>query len=229
MKKFYFLLVIAPLVLAGCGGSEEKKEGPVYGGTESHPADQTTQPGRSYGPTKLENNLPELTRAELVSEGGAMRIVAEAADKDGDTVQLKYSWTVNDQLVSDKDTLPGFKNGDRIVATVTPFDGKQDGMPQSWVRQIGNAPPQISQSQPQYDDPNWTYQIVAKDPDGDPLEFKLLKGPSGMSVDPKTGLVTWNTSGSSGKHSATVQVSDGKGGISETTFEVTLSEEEPSQ
>ena len=229
MKKLYLLFLITPLILGACG-TEEKKEAPVYGGTESHPVDKTaTQPERTYMPTKLENDPPELTRAELVNEGGGLRIAAEAMDKDGDPVQLRYSWMVNDQVVSDKDTLPGFKSGDSVIGTVTPNDGKVDGAPKSFFKKIGNAPPHITQNQPQFDDPTWTYQVQATDPDGDPLEFKLLKGPSGMNIDPKTGLVTWNTGSATGRYTATVQVSDGKGGVSEQTLEVTLSEVQPGQ
>ena len=225
MKKFYALLVIVPLLLA-CSGSEQKKEGPIYGGTESHPSDEAPK-STVYGPTKLENNPPELTKAELVTENGALRMVAEAHDKDGDPVQLKYSWTVNEQVVSDKDTLTAFKSGDHIIATVTPFDGKQDGLPRSFVRQTGNSPPQITQNQPQFNDPMWTYQVNAKDPDGDTLEYSLTDAPSGMIIDPKTGLITWDTSGASGRHKAMIHVSDGHGGTVDYPIEITLTEEQP--
>lgn len=224
MKKFYALLLAVPLFLA-CSGPERKNEGPIYGGTESHPAGETPKGGTVYGPTKLENNPPELTKADLVTEGGALRIVAEAQDKDGDKVTLKYSWKVNDQEVSDKDTLSGFKKGDHIIATVTPFDGKVDGTPRSFVVQSGNSPPQITASQPQFNDPMWTYQVIAKDPDGDTLQYSLTDAPSGMTIDPKTGLISWDTSGASGKHKATVHVSDGHGGTVDYPIEITLTEE----
>jgi hypothetical protein len=37
----------------------------------------------------------------------------------------------------------------------------------------------------------YSYQAVAKDPDGVALVYLLIEGPLGMSVDPASGLVTW--------------------------------------
>ena len=39
----------------------------------------------------------------------------------------------------------------------------------------------------------YTYQVQAHDPDGSTPGFLLAGGPAGMTVDPTTGLVTWNT------------------------------------
>ena len=36
----------------------------------------------------------------------------------------------------------------------------------------------------------YRYTVTAMDPDGDPLEFRLLQGPTGMTLDPDTGLPT---------------------------------------
>jgi hypothetical protein len=35
--------------------------------------------------------------------------------------------------------------------------------------------------------------VVAEDPDGDPITFSLASAPSGMAIDNKTGLLTWQT------------------------------------
>src|SRR5205823_5706662 len=37
----------------------------------------------------------------------------------------------------------------------------------------------------------YTYAVVASDPDGDVLSFRLDKAPAGMTIDPVTGLVQW--------------------------------------
>lgn len=227
MKRFCALIMMGLLLMAGCTGSSEKKEGPVYGGTHSDTPVASNPSGTAPPALKLENNKPEVTNAELVSDGGSLRLVAQAQDKDGDPVQLRYAWVVNDQKVSDKPDFSDFKKGDKIVATVTPFDGKEEGEPRSFVRQLTNSPPQIIPGQPVYDDPTWTYQVKATDADGDTLAFSLKNAPSGMTIDPKTGLIHWNTSGvSGGKHKATVVVSDGKGGTTEYPIEVSLSEEQ---
>lgn len=160
-----------------------------------------------------------------MTENGALRIVAEAQDKDGDKVQLRYAWIVNDQKVADTESFSEFKTGDKVIGTVTPFDGKEEGEGRSFIRQLGNTPPLVTQNQPQFDDPMWTLQVKATDADGDPLQYSLKNSPAGMKIDPKTGFVSWDTSGvSSGKHTATVVVSDGKGGTTEYPIEVTLTE-----
>jgi len=43
------------------------------------------------------------------------------------------------------------------------------------------------------------------DLDGDPVTYKLLKGPLGMTLDPKTGKLVWlATSKEIGKHTVTI-------------------------
>ncbi|RKY88165.1 hypothetical protein DRQ09_03310 [candidate division KSB1 bacterium] len=37
----------------------------------------------------------------------------------------------------------------------------------------------------------YTYQVIAKDPDGDTITFSLRLAPSGMKIDSTTGLITW--------------------------------------
>jgi YD repeat-containing protein len=40
----------------------------------------------------------------------------------------------------------------------------------------------------------YTYQVVGTDPDaGNTLTYQLLSGPSGMAINPTTGLLSWNT------------------------------------
>ncbi len=40
---------------------------------------------------------------------------------------------------------------------------------------------------------SYTYNAVALDPENDTLTYSLVSGPSGMAVDPGTGVVTWTT------------------------------------
>ncbi len=56
----------------------------------------------------------------------------------------------------------------------------------------------------------FSYQIQAQDPDGDPLTFKMLEGPEGMSVS-ESGLVRWTVTQFSVPR-AKVEITDGKGG-----------------
>jgi large repetitive protein len=66
------------------------------------------------------------------------------------------------------------------------------------------------------------YQAQALDADGDTLTYALLPGaPTGLTVNPNTGLVTWTpTAAQLGNQAFTLRVLDGKGG--ETLQEVSL-------
>lgn len=61
----------------------------------------------------------------------------------------------------------------------------------------------------------YTYQVKASDPDPtqDVLSYALKKSPKGMSIDSKTGVVSWTpTNEDVGTHLVEIEVSDGKGG-----------------
>ena len=64
------------------------------------------------------------------------------------------------------------------------------------------------------DSKRYQYQILAKDPDGDPLSYSLVRAPENMSIDENTGLILWDaTEDQLGKNDVTVKVSDGDEGI----------------
>jgi RHS repeat-associated protein len=70
---------------------------------------------------------------------------------------------------------------------------------------------------------NYQYQIQAEDLNGDSLSYKLLSAPSGMSIDPSTGLVSWNTStGAVGNYQLVVEVSDGRGEIVQQNYNLAV-------
>jgi RHS repeat-associated protein len=67
----------------------------------------------------------------------------------------------------------------------------------------------------------YTYGAAASDPDGDPLQFSLLAGPSGMKVDAATGQVTWSPQPADlGTHDVALRVSDGRGGTAEQDYTI---------
>jgi len=57
----------------------------------------------------------------------------------------------------------------------------------------------------------YSYQLEAKDPDGDSLTYLLTLSPEGMSINSKDGLITWvPTNDQAGIHLIIVETSDGK-------------------
>lgn len=75
-----------------------------------------------------------------------------------------------------------------------------------------------------------TYRIPGRDPDGNQLSFRLasyseslVSQPPGLSVDSRTGVATWNTSGlRNGLWIATVVLDDGRGAQTQVTHLLNL-------
>ncbi|MGQ9582479.1 MAG: putative Ig domain-containing protein, partial [Thermoplasmatota archaeon] len=70
---------------------------------------------------------------------------------------------------------------------------------------------------------SWSFSPIATDADGDALLFALVSGPGGMSVDPRTGLVSWRPAPSqTGRFRVSISVTDG---IATAVLEFTLTVE----
>jgi hypothetical protein len=70
----------------------------------------------------------------------------------------------------------------------------------------------------------YIYAVTAQDPDNDPLNFALLEAPSGMAIDPQSGIIQWNPdTWQSGAHKVTVQVGDDRCGQDTQSYYLTLS------
>ncbi len=68
------------------------------------------------------------------------------------------------------------------------------------------------------------YAVLAADPDGDPLTYRLVSGPHGLQLDPASGQLTWAAPGAAGAgtYSVALRVSDGRGGGADQTFTLTV-------
>ncbi len=68
----------------------------------------------------------------------------------------------------------------------------------------------------------YLYQVVATDPDGDALTYRLVSSPSGMTM--AAGLVAWTPSSTHvGNQGVVVEAMDGRGGTAQQSFQVTVS------
>ena len=74
----------------------------------------------------------------------------------------------------------------------------------------------------------YNYQVVASDPDGQTLSYRLLYGPSGMTIDASTGLVSWSYQGYytppavRDRYDVSIEVSDGFGGRAVQSYTLSI-------
>lgn len=146
------------------------------------------------------NSSPTVTSIpfspEHVYAGVDITVAPVGSDPDADAVGFRCHWAINDQEVpEDTPVLKGalFKRGDKINLIVIPYD--QDGEGKPLVSQnmiIPNGPPRIISNPPEFHGSTYAYHVVAEDPDGDPLTYSLASAPPGMSVDARTGMISWS-------------------------------------
>jgi PKD repeat protein len=99
----------------------------------------------------------------------------------------------------------------------------------------GPAPNQAPRITPPAPDPSpippgapRSYLPTAVDPDGDKTVWELLIHPEGMTINPNTGEIQWTPqSDQTGTHPVRIRVSDGRGGVAEADFTVTVAAAPP--
>lgn len=176
---------------------------------------------------EIKNAKPEIAQVEFLPNPAKPKakisIEASVKDIDGDKVTILYEWTKNGEPAgNDREIAGEVKKGDKIFIKITPFDGEAYGHHITLNRTIGNVPPKIADDRNfSFDGKNFTYQVKATDPDGDALLYSLKSSPSGMTIDQKTGVVTWFVPVEfTGKASFTVAAADAHGG--EGTYTLTV-------
>ncbi|MEE9523315.1 MAG: Ig-like domain-containing protein [Thermodesulfovibrionales bacterium] len=182
-----------------------------------------------------ENHPPVKSKADLLlkNSGGKdlLRVEITVSDIDDDDVFLEYSWFKNGEPVEVAgDTMRDFNRGDRIMVEVIPYDGLDyGGAKRTLEMEINNTSPQIIEhSDIKFDGKFYKYGVKAVDADGDKLTYELKKGPEGMAIDNKTGLITWKVPEDfTGSAEASVVVSDGHNGSVQYGFTASISEAPP--
>ncbi len=166
-------------------------------------------------PAGYENNQPEISSLPNVSGLVGQLYEYQVIANDGDGDSLTYS-LINSPTGMSIST-SGLVNWTPSTVIVVPVQIRvSDGIDfvdQSWSinvsQPIVNNPPSISSIPPstvQLGQP-YSYQIVANDPDGNPLTYSLLEAPTGMSLT-TSGLISW-TPANEGTTTVRVEVSDG--------------------
>lgn len=178
---------------------------------------------------EIQNSPPEISNVSIVPQGfkpgDTLRAEASVHDIDGDAVTVTYEWTKNGETAGNSKQFEGeLRKGDKLTVKITPFDGEAYGHSLVLRREVGNMPPIISESREyNFDGKIYTYQVKATDPDGDPLTYSLKTSPSGMTINPATGVIKWNVPPDFiGKASFSVLVADGHNGeaLQNLAFEI---------
>lgn len=168
-------------------------------------------------------------RPAYVFPGTPVQVQANISDLDGDSVHVLYRWWKNDKLIHDGDEAEfdtsGFVRGDTLRVEAVPSDGMVMGATiRSATITVGNAPPQIlSTPSAIFANNRYSYQIEAKDLEGDAITFSLEAAPPGMQIDAQTGLVTWVVQlNQVGSHNVRVLAKDSQGASAFQEFELKL-------
>jgi hypothetical protein len=188
---------------------------------------------RTTDPVPVANSAPEVSRLlvepEAVHVGDQLVAKVDATDADGDSVEYTYRWWRNQAVLAEGDSNTLDTNlcarGDEIVLQVIPHDATEAGKPAfSKELIVQNGLPRITSTPPTSMEGNvFVYQVVASDPDKDPLTYSLPKAPAGMIVDPATGRIEWLVpKDQSGRHEVHVSAEDGQGGRTTQQFTLTI-------
>ncbi len=177
--------------------------------------------GANRGPLVTSNPVTNATT------GQSYGYQVHAVDPDGDGIT--YSLTsYPDGMVIDETTglvtwtAPTSVPVDPVEVVVRVTDSKGAATEQSWTIVVEsdtvNQAPKITSTPDSYFPlvgVEYQYQVLATDANGNQLTYSLLTSPTGMSIDPNTGLITW-TPGSTTSERVRVQVSDGTASVSQS-------------
>lgn len=177
---------------------------------------------------KIGNNPPVVTSIQLSPEepkpGQPVQVEVKGLDQDGDSIRYRYEWRVNGQPAgNDTESLDGsfVHSADQIAVIVIPSDFFSEGPAKisPLVTAMNQAPKITSLPPGKIQNDKYTYQVIAQDPDGDPLHYLLLSGPSGMALDGSSGFLDWKAEAlHEDKSQVTIEVNDAKGGKSIQQF-----------
>jgi hypothetical protein len=166
----------------------------------------------------IKNTPPVILKAKLHPSiprvSSTLTVDLKAGDADNDNISFKYQWTLNGKFSGEQNYLAAeLKREDMITVKVTPYDGEDLGRSINLRRKVFNSLPVVSESSSSFDGKIYKYQIAASDPDNDKLTYKLEQGPDGMTLDPASGIITWEVSpDDKGIHEAKVLISDNNNG-----------------
>jgi len=181
---------------------------------------------------KLRNSPPVIVRLDFgprnPTAGQDLTASVEAKDEDAEPISYRFRWWRGGQEISGVSgpTLSGtlFKRGDEITVSVIPKDLEEEGKEMRAIPTKAMGRPPLIESNPPPEAPSggvFSYQVRGRDPDGGPLTYTLASGPSGMSIEPSTGMLSWPLPASRGGiYPVAVRVTTLDGTFAEQSFTI---------
>ena len=177
------------------------------------------------------NQPPVISSSPKVTAvaGGVYEYQVVASDRDGDPLDYTLVIAPAGMMISTTGkvewSVPAGFAGSEIVE-IKVSDGRSGEATQAYAIGVGitaNRPPLITSTPIASGTAGaaYKYQVQATDPDGDALSYTVSTNEPGISMDAKTGLVSWAIPiGVSGQAQLTVMVTDGKGGTASQTYTI---------
>ena len=161
---------------------------------------------------------PGLDKARLqlesVNNEDKLTVIVPGKDGDKEKTKYRYEWFINNELTTcSTNTISGFKKGDKISVRITPSEGDKVGQPKVLSVEIANVSPKVVENKStSFDGRLFSYQVKAVDPSGGLLTYSLMDPPKDMSIDSRTGLISWQVRPEDyGQHDLKVKISSNNG------------------
>ena len=230
LKLLLITAVLAPFLLACAGCSKSQNGSAPASGSEAQVAAQDQ--ALTVAPTDKSRIMAEgVKNAKLVLEtrdgADVLNVVVLDKTRDSESIRYDYEWTKNGEPAGKGTSVSGFKRGDKLSVKIAPVDGEKLGKSKTLTTEIKNSTPKIIElKNVAGDEKQVSYQVVAKDADGDPLTYSLLDGAKGMTIDSKSGMLQWSIDPAAPQAdiTVTVKVADGQGG--EVTYPLKVQQQE---
>ncbi len=184
------------------------------------------------------NQSPRIVSAPRIEAiaGQTYRYDVDATDADQDVLTYSLQSRTGGMSIDSETGMitwnPSPTQLGNLDVTILVSDGKGGTATQQFVLEVIDAPPNrppVITSAPIVsasvsDSTAYSYEVAAFDPDGDPLDYSLVTGPTGMQLDSSLGVLSWSPSTQDvGSREVTLVVDDGRGGSVEQSFIVQVS------
>ena len=174
------------------------------------------------------NSPPEIQQISFVnpkpSSLESLKVIVKANDAEGDRIYYDYKWFVNGKTITGESRafLPAsrFKKGDKVSVEAIVLSGEHT-VSQSIYITIQNLPP-VWKGDPTKATQVDGYIVQAEDPEKEPITYTLEGAPKGMSLDSKTGKLSYkpHPQAKKGIHNIIIKANDPDGAFAQWTFAI---------